>query len=239
MMGYLGQPAETAMVTEDSGWLHTGDIVSMDSDREAGRKGLCGFVTVCGRMAGMIVRGPFDFVFPERIERAVEGAVLGLSACVVVGGGREYLTLLLTLKTARDALGKPLDDLSPDGLRLSNSIGSTAATVKEVLVDQLVSWQHDHAAARSRRERYRDTWSHLLCFRQPAQWHDFLNETLAKLNRQAKSAHEIVRFWTILRTEFSDTRGELTWNGKLRRAFVEARFIKVVDLMYPDQEQDA
>jgi acyl-CoA synthetase (AMP-forming)/AMP-acid ligase II len=48
MIGYLDMPEETAATVDANGWLHTGDLGSMD-DR--------GYLSVTGRLKDMIIRG--------------------------------------------------------------------------------------------------------------------------------------------------------------------------------------
>jgi long-chain acyl-CoA synthetase len=80
--GYYNAPGETAAAFAD-GWLHTGDVGTVD---ESGR------LTIKGRKKEMIVTPEGLNVFPEDVERAinaqpgvVESAVVGVSA----GGARE------------------------------------------------------------------------------------------------------------------------------------------------------
>jgi fatty-acyl-CoA synthase len=58
MLGYFDRPEETRGAVDDEGWLHSGDLGSMD-DR--------GFVTVTGRIRDMINRGG-EKIYPREIE---------------------------------------------------------------------------------------------------------------------------------------------------------------------------
>jgi fatty-acyl-CoA synthase len=73
MRGYLGNDRETATALAD-GWLHTGDLGSLDSD---------GFLTVVGRLNQMIISGGLN-VYPAEIE-AVMGRVDGVEEVVAIG----------------------------------------------------------------------------------------------------------------------------------------------------------
>ena len=89
MAGYWGQPAATAAVVRD-GWLHTGDIGTLDAD---------GYLRITDRKRDLIVLSGGDNVSPARIEsmlaaepeieQAVVGgeAQAGLSALVVAADG--------------------------------------------------------------------------------------------------------------------------------------------------------
>jgi fatty-acyl-CoA synthase len=58
MMGYYKMPAATANAVDSEGWLHTGDLGTMDAD---------GYVRTTGRMKEVIVRGG-ESIYPTEIE---------------------------------------------------------------------------------------------------------------------------------------------------------------------------
>lgn len=59
MKGYYNRPELTAEVITEDGWLHTGDIATIDKD---------GFVYITGRIKSMIVLSGGKKVFPEDLE---------------------------------------------------------------------------------------------------------------------------------------------------------------------------
>lgn len=63
MLGYYGRPEETARAVDGEGWLHTGDLGTMDAR---------GYVTVTGRMKDLIIRGG-ENIAPAEIEEALAG----------------------------------------------------------------------------------------------------------------------------------------------------------------------
>ncbi len=74
MKGYLNKPEETAKTLKD-GWLHTGDIATMDED---------GYFYIVGREKNMIISGGLN-VYPRDIEeiffkhpKVVEAAAVGV-----------------------------------------------------------------------------------------------------------------------------------------------------------------
>ena len=58
MLGYFEMPDKTAETIDEDGWLHTGDLVTMD-DR--------GYTTITGRLRDMIIRGG-ENIYPREIE---------------------------------------------------------------------------------------------------------------------------------------------------------------------------
>jgi len=75
MIGYNDNPEATVAAIDDEGWLHTGDLGTLDEE---------GFVRITGRVKDMIIRGGENH-FPAEIENALlehatvaEVAVVGL-----------------------------------------------------------------------------------------------------------------------------------------------------------------
>ena len=58
MIGYWNDPDRTAEAIDDEGWMHTGDLATMDRD---------GYVSIVGRLKDMIIRGG-ENVYPREIE---------------------------------------------------------------------------------------------------------------------------------------------------------------------------
>ncbi|MGB7860591.1 MAG: AMP-binding protein [Acidimicrobiia bacterium] len=58
MLGYWNDPARTHEAIDSEGWMHTGDLATMDSD---------GYVNIVGRIKDMIIRGG-ENVYPREIE---------------------------------------------------------------------------------------------------------------------------------------------------------------------------
>jgi fatty-acyl-CoA synthase len=58
MRGYYGQPEKTAETIDEAGWLHSGDLGTMDEN---------GYVRITGRLKEMIIRGG-ENIYPREIE---------------------------------------------------------------------------------------------------------------------------------------------------------------------------
>jgi fatty-acyl-CoA synthase len=58
MQGYWNDPERTAEAVDADGWMHTGDLASMDEE---------GYITIEGRMKDMVIRGG-ENIYPREIE---------------------------------------------------------------------------------------------------------------------------------------------------------------------------
>jgi fatty-acyl-CoA synthase len=74
MDGYLGDPEATAAAIDPDGWLHTGDLGSMDER---------GYCRIAGRLKEMIIRGG-ENIYPAEVE-AVLLSHPGVAEVAVVG----------------------------------------------------------------------------------------------------------------------------------------------------------
>ena len=63
MLGYWNDPDRTAEAIDDSRWMHTGDLATMDDD---------GYVNIVGRIKDMVIRGG-ENVYPREIEEFLYG----------------------------------------------------------------------------------------------------------------------------------------------------------------------
>jgi fatty-acyl-CoA synthase len=58
MLGYWDEPEKTAEVLDPAGWMHTGDLATMDAE---------GYLNIVGRIKDMVIRGG-ENVYPREIE---------------------------------------------------------------------------------------------------------------------------------------------------------------------------
>jgi fatty-acyl-CoA synthase len=63
MLGYWREPEKTAESIDAAGWMHTGDLATMDDD---------GYVNIVGRIKDMIIRGG-ENIYPREIEEFLYG----------------------------------------------------------------------------------------------------------------------------------------------------------------------
>jgi len=102
--GYWHDDRATGEAKDEEGWFHTGDVGEVDDE---------GFVRITGRKKEIIVTAGGKNVAPAVLEDRLRGHLL-VDQCVVVGDGRPFIGVLITLD--RDTLptwaeqhGKPSD----------------------------------------------------------------------------------------------------------------------------------
>jgi long-chain acyl-CoA synthetase len=86
-MGYLNQPEKTAETIDAKGWLHTGDVGSIDNE---------GFVKITDRMKDIIITSGGKNITPSEIENQLKFSPY-VSDAVVIGDKRAYLTCLVMI----------------------------------------------------------------------------------------------------------------------------------------------
>ncbi len=88
MPGYRENPEKTAEALDADGWLHTGDIATIDDD---------GYISIVDRKKELIINAAGKNMSPANIEAALKsgGPIIG-QACVI-GDARPYNTALIVL----------------------------------------------------------------------------------------------------------------------------------------------
>ena len=89
MRGYRGDPEKTAETIDTDGWLHTGDIATIDGD---------GYVTIIDRKKELIINRAGKNMSPANIESAVRAASPLVGQVVTIGDDRPYNTALIVLE---------------------------------------------------------------------------------------------------------------------------------------------
>ncbi|XP_069945343.1 long-chain-fatty-acid--CoA ligase ACSBG2 [Cherax quadricarinatus] len=126
-MGYLGLPDETNATIDDEGWLHSGDIGSLDDD---------GFLYITGRIKELVITAGGENIPPVLIENAVKKHLPFINYAVLIGDKRRYLSMLLTLKSECDEnTGEPLPVLTPACQAIMKDIGLQIRTTHEALAE--------------------------------------------------------------------------------------------------------
>lgn len=84
--GYWDDPAGTATLIDEDGWLHTGDLGALDG----------GYLRIVGRKKDLIVTSSGKNVAPQDMETDLQSEPV-VSQAVIVGDGRNFLTALIAL----------------------------------------------------------------------------------------------------------------------------------------------
>jgi long-chain acyl-CoA synthetase len=106
---YWGNEAATSEILDGAGWLHTGDIGTLDDE---------GFLRVTGRKKELIVTAGGKNVAPAVLEDRLRAHPL-ISQCVVIGDGKPYIACLITLDAEtlehwKEQHGRPAGATVPD-----------------------------------------------------------------------------------------------------------------------------
>ena len=88
MRSYRNAPDKTAEAIDADGWLHTGDIGSIDED---------GFLRIVDRKKEIIINAAGKNMSPANIEATIKSASPLIGQAVCVGDGRRYNTALIVL----------------------------------------------------------------------------------------------------------------------------------------------
>jgi long-subunit acyl-CoA synthetase (AMP-forming) len=88
MRGYRNAPEKTAETLDADGWLHTGDIGSIDED---------GFLTIVDRKKEIIINAAGKNMSPANIEARLKTASPLIGQAVCIGDNRPYNTALIVL----------------------------------------------------------------------------------------------------------------------------------------------
>jgi long-chain acyl-CoA synthetase len=86
-MGYLNQPEKTAETIDKDGWLHTGDVGTVDEE---------GFFRITDRMKDIIITAGGKNITPSELENELKFSPYVTDA-VVIGDQRPYLTVIIMI----------------------------------------------------------------------------------------------------------------------------------------------
>jgi long-chain acyl-CoA synthetase len=138
--GYLNLPERTAELIDADGWLHTGDIGSLDPD---------GFLSVVDRKKELIITSGGENISPAAVENLLVADPL-IGQALSYGDGRPYVVALLTLDgdvapawaKARGIEAASVAELAEDPTVLA-AVGEAVAAANQRLarVQQVKRWQ--------------------------------------------------------------------------------------------------
>jgi long-chain acyl-CoA synthetase len=164
--GYHHNPAATAALVDDDGWVHTGDIGELDPD---------GFLRVVDRKKEMIITSSGKNIAPSNIENLLKESPL-VGHALAYGEGRPYVVAILTL----DAEVAPL---------VAGRLGVADTELEALAVDErilgLVQQAVDAANARLSRPEQVKRWRLL-----PVEWTAESAELTPTLKLKRRVVHD-------------------------------------------------
>jgi long-chain acyl-CoA synthetase len=138
--GYLNRPDQTDALIDADGWLHTGDIGTIDAD---------GFVSVTDRKKELIITAGGENIAPAAVENLLVAHPL-IGQALAYGDGRPYVVALLTLDgeaatawaRARGITADSVAALASDPQVLAEvAAGVAAANQRLARVQQVKQWR--------------------------------------------------------------------------------------------------
>ena len=138
--GYLNRPDLTEALIDPDGWLHTGDIGTIDAD---------GFVSVTDRKKELIITAGGENIAPAAVENVLVAHPL-IGQALAYGDRRPYVVALLTLDgeaasawaRARGITAGSLAELASDPQVLAEvAAGVAAANERLARVQQVKRWR--------------------------------------------------------------------------------------------------
>ena len=126
MKGYRNEPEKTAEAVDPDGWLHTGDIATIDGD---------GYVRIVDRKKELMINAAGKNMSPANIEGTVKVNVPIAGSVIAIGDDRPYVVALITLDpdaSAAFAKANGIGDDSPAALADNPAVhAAIEAGVKE------------------------------------------------------------------------------------------------------------
>ena len=127
MKGYYKNESATQSVLTEDGWLHTGDMCTMDSDRT---------IYIRGRCKTMILSGSGQNIYPEEIEERLNNLYMVAESLVIENNGR--LTALVVpdyeLANAEGVALDNLQEIMDENLKQLNSMVASYEKVANIVI---------------------------------------------------------------------------------------------------------
>ncbi len=126
MMGYYKNEEATAQTIDKDGWLHTGDLGTMDKN---------GHLFIRGRSKAMILSSNGQNIYPEELEDKINN-LPGVVESVVVGRKGKIVALIFPDKKY-DLQGRTMEQLMNENLKKVNKLLPAYSQIAEIeLVDK-------------------------------------------------------------------------------------------------------
>ncbi len=124
MAGYRNQPEKTSETVDDEGWLHTGDVGSLDDE---------GYLKIIDRKKELIINAAGKNMSPANIEQQLKASSSLIGQAIAIGDRRPYNVALLVLDPDACAAFAAEHHLADPGLEAmseaSEVLGEVASAV--------------------------------------------------------------------------------------------------------------
>ncbi|WP_162787016.1 AMP-binding protein, partial [Janibacter anophelis] len=121
--GYRGQPDKTAEAIDAEGWLHTGDVGTIDAD---------GYLTITDRKKELIINSSGKNMSPSNIENTLKVTTPMAATITVIGDRRPFNIALVTLDPDAVAVFADTAGLAADPAVLAEHPGLVAEISKGI-----------------------------------------------------------------------------------------------------------
>jgi len=118
MLGYRKAPEQTADCLDSEGWIHTGDVGTIDAD---------GYLTITDRKKEIIINAAGKNMSPSNIENTLKVTTPLAATITVIGDAKPYNVALVTLDPDAAAAYAEKAGVSPDPATLAKDAGLVAA----------------------------------------------------------------------------------------------------------------
>lgn len=141
MRGYHRDPGRTAEILDVDGWIHTGDIGSLDAD---------GYLRIVDRKKELIINSGGKNMSPSNIEGALKAASPLIGAVAAIGDNRPHIAALITLDPDAAAdfasrhgfAGATVDEIvDHEATQQAVSDAVASANTRLSRVEQIRSWK--------------------------------------------------------------------------------------------------
>ena len=125
MSGYYKNPEATEQILDTEGWLHTGDLGTLDAE---------GNVFIRGRNKTMILSANGQNIYPEELEAKLNNMPFVMESLVIDSNGK-LIALVCPDYDAVDAEGldqKGLEDVMEENRKMLNSMGAAYENVAKI-----------------------------------------------------------------------------------------------------------
>ena len=123
-MGYYKNEKDTLQTIDSEGFIHSGDEGMVDEK---------GFVFITGRFKELIITAGGENIPPILIEESLKEKCRIISNALLIGDGKKFLSMLITLKTLPNPDGSFSNQLTSEVINFVRALGVNALAVEDLI----------------------------------------------------------------------------------------------------------